>query len=71
VFDLCRKRNVRRFLAKIAGPQSSARFLKRNHRNRFALGLPYLCSIWLTHSLHGRIEGQLKGMARAKSPRSC
>jgi cytochrome d ubiquinol oxidase subunit I len=28
-----------------------------NQRNRFALGIPYLGSIWLTHSLDGRIEG--------------
>lgn len=26
-------------------------------RNRFALGTPYLGSIWLTHSLEGRVEG--------------
>jgi cytochrome d ubiquinol oxidase subunit I len=28
-----------------------------HQRNRFALGIPYLGSIWLTHSLDGRIEG--------------
>jgi cytochrome d ubiquinol oxidase subunit I len=28
-----------------------------HQRNRFALGVPYLGSIWLTHSLDGRIEG--------------
>lgn len=28
-----------------------------HQRNQFALGIPYLGSIWLTHSLDGRIEG--------------
>ena len=28
-----------------------------NQRNRFALGIPYLGSLWLTHSLDGRVEG--------------
>jgi cytochrome d ubiquinol oxidase subunit I len=28
-----------------------------NQRNRLALGIPYLGSIWLTHSLDGRVEG--------------
>jgi cytochrome d ubiquinol oxidase subunit I len=28
-----------------------------HQRNRFALGIPYLGSIWLTHSLDGRVEG--------------
>ncbi len=28
-----------------------------NQRNRFAVGIPYLGSIWLTHSLDGRVEG--------------
>jgi cytochrome bd ubiquinol oxidase subunit I len=28
-----------------------------NQRNRFAAGIPYLGSIWLTHSLDGRVEG--------------
>jgi cytochrome d ubiquinol oxidase subunit I len=28
-----------------------------NQRNRFTLGIPYLGSIWLTHSLDGRVEG--------------
>jgi cytochrome d ubiquinol oxidase subunit I len=28
-----------------------------NQRNRFEVGIPYLGSIWLTHSLHGRVEG--------------
>jgi cytochrome bd ubiquinol oxidase subunit I len=30
---------------------------QKQERNRFALGTPYLGSIWLTHSLHGRVEG--------------
>lgn len=30
---------------------------QKAQRNRFALGIPYLGSIWLTHSLHGRVEG--------------
>ena len=30
---------------------------QKNQRNRFALGVPYLGSIWLTHSLHGRVTG--------------
>src|SRR5260221_4743988 len=30
---------------------------QHNQRNRFALGTPYLGSIWLTHSLDGRVEG--------------
>jgi cytochrome bd ubiquinol oxidase subunit I len=30
---------------------------QKNQRNRFALGTPYLGSIWLTHSLNGRVEG--------------
>ncbi len=30
---------------------------QKSQRNRFALGTPYLGSIWLTHSLHGRVEG--------------
>jgi cytochrome bd ubiquinol oxidase subunit I len=30
---------------------------QQNQRNRFALGIPYLGSIWLTHSLDGRVEG--------------
>jgi len=30
---------------------------QKEQRNRFALGIPYLGSIWLTHSLHGRVEG--------------
>jgi cytochrome d ubiquinol oxidase subunit I len=30
---------------------------QKEQRNRFALGIPSLGSIWLTHSLHGRVEG--------------
>jgi cytochrome d ubiquinol oxidase subunit I len=30
---------------------------QEHQRNRFALGTPYLGSIWLTHSLHGRVDG--------------
>lgn len=30
---------------------------QEKQRNRFALGMPYLGSIWLTHSLKGRVEG--------------
>jgi cytochrome bd ubiquinol oxidase subunit I len=30
---------------------------QENQRHRFALGTPYLGSIWLTHSLDGRVEG--------------
>jgi cytochrome bd ubiquinol oxidase subunit I len=30
---------------------------QKHERNRVALGTPYLGSIWLTHSLHGRVEG--------------
>jgi cytochrome d ubiquinol oxidase subunit I len=28
-----------------------------NQRNRFTIGIPYLGSIWLTHSLDGRVDG--------------
>ena len=28
-----------------------------NQRNQFTFGIPYLGSIWLTHSLSGRVEG--------------
>ena len=38
-----------------------------NQRNRFELGIPYLGSIWLTHSLHGRVEG-LKNTPRDHQP---
>jgi len=30
---------------------------QEHQRNRFALGTPYLGSIWLTHSLYGRVAG--------------
>jgi cytochrome bd ubiquinol oxidase subunit I len=30
---------------------------QEKQRNRFALGIPYLGSIWLTHSLNGQVEG--------------
>jgi cytochrome bd ubiquinol oxidase subunit I len=39
-----------------------------NQRNRFQLGIPYLGSLWLTHSLHGRVEG-LKNTPRDLQPR--
>jgi cytochrome d ubiquinol oxidase subunit I len=38
-----------------------------HQRNRFALGTPYLGSIWLTHTLNGRVEG-LKNTAPAMQP---
>ena len=37
-------------------------------RNRAAIGIPYLGSIWLTHSLKGRVEG-LKNTPREDQPR--
>jgi cytochrome d ubiquinol oxidase subunit I len=40
---------------------------QQNQRNRFALGIPYLGSIWLTHSLNGRVEG-LKNTPRDRQP---
>jgi cytochrome d ubiquinol oxidase subunit I len=40
---------------------------QKNQRNRFALGTPYLGSIWLTHSLRGRVEG-LKNTPRDRQP---
>src|SRR3984885_13797233 len=40
---------------------------QKEQRNRFALGIPYLGSIWLTHSLHGRVEG-LKNTPRGAQP---
>lgn len=30
---------------------------QKQQRNRFAVGIPYLGSIWLTHSLRGRVQG--------------
>jgi len=41
---------------------------QKEQRNRFALGTPYLGSIWLTHSLKGRVEG-LKNTPRGLQPR--
>jgi cytochrome d ubiquinol oxidase subunit I len=41
---------------------------QKDQRNRFALGTPYLGSIWLTHSLNGRVEG-LKNTPRELQPR--
>jgi cytochrome d ubiquinol oxidase subunit I len=40
---------------------------QQNQRNRFALGIPYLGSIWLTHSLEGRVEG-LKNTPPERQP---
>ena len=40
---------------------------QKNQRNRFALGIPYLGSIWLTHSLRGRVEG-LQNTPRDRQP---
>ena len=40
---------------------------QQNQRNRFAFGIPYLGSIWLTHSLRGRVEG-LQNTARDRQP---
>ena len=41
---------------------------QKNQRNRLALGTPYLGSIWLTHSLKGRVEG-LRNTPRELQPR--
>ncbi len=41
---------------------------QKDQRNRFVLGTPYLGSIWLTHSLNGRVEG-LKNTPRELQPR--
>src|ERR1700756_235082 len=41
---------------------------QKDQRNRFTLGTPYLGSIWLTHSLKGRVEG-LKNTPRELQPR--
>ena len=38
-----------------------------NQRNRFEVGIPYLGSIWLTHSLDGRVEG-LTNTPRDRQP---
>jgi cytochrome d ubiquinol oxidase subunit I len=40
---------------------------QQHQRNRFALGTPYLGSIWLTHSLTGRVEG-LTNTPRDRQP---
>ena len=40
---------------------------QKNQRNRFAFGIPYLGSIWLTHSLRGRVEG-LQNTPRDRQP---
>src|SRR5580698_8500258 len=40
---------------------------QKEQRNRAAFGIPYLGSIWLTHSLHGRVEG-LKNTPREEQP---
>jgi cytochrome d ubiquinol oxidase subunit I len=40
---------------------------QENQRNRFAAGIPYLGSIWLTHSLTGRVDG-LKNTPRDHQP---
>lgn len=40
---------------------------QRNQRNRIAIGMPWLGSIWLTHSLHGRVEG-LSNTPRDRQP---
>jgi cytochrome bd ubiquinol oxidase subunit I len=41
---------------------------QEHQRNRFALGMPLLGSIWLTHSLDGRVEG-LKNTPVDRQPR--
>ena len=41
---------------------------QQNQRNRFTLGIPYLGSIWLTHSLDGRVAG-LKNTPPESQPR--
>jgi cytochrome bd ubiquinol oxidase subunit I len=41
---------------------------QQNQRNRFTLGIPYLGSIWLTHSLDGRVAG-LKNTRPESQPR--
>ena len=40
---------------------------QKEQRNRAAFGIPYLGSIWLTHSLHGRVDG-LKNTPREEQP---
>ncbi len=41
---------------------------QNEQRNRAAIGVPYLGSIWLTHSLRGRVEG-LRNTPRENQPR--
>jgi cytochrome d ubiquinol oxidase subunit I len=41
---------------------------QNEQRNRFTLGIPYLGSIWLTHTVNGRVEG-LKNTPRELQPR--
>jgi cytochrome d ubiquinol oxidase subunit I len=41
---------------------------QNNQRNRFQVGIPYLGSLWLTHSLDGRVKG-LKNTPRDLQPR--
>jgi len=41
---------------------------QKEQRNRFALGVPYLGSIWLTHSIRGRVDG-LKNTSPELQPR--
>jgi cytochrome bd ubiquinol oxidase subunit I len=54
--------------------QSPARYYwiiapdQAHQRNRFAIGIPYLGSIWLTHSLRGQVNG-LKNTPRDRQPR--
>jgi cytochrome bd ubiquinol oxidase subunit I len=38
-----------------------------HERNRFAMGIPYLGSVWLTHSMNGRVDG-LKNTPRDRRP---
>jgi cytochrome bd ubiquinol oxidase subunit I len=40
---------------------------QEHQRNRFTVGFPYLGSIWLTHSLHGRVAG-LQNTPRDQQP---
>ena len=40
---------------------------QKQQRNRFSIGTPYLGSMWLTHSLHGRVQG-LKNTPANRQP---
>jgi cytochrome d ubiquinol oxidase subunit I len=40
---------------------------QKNQRNKVAIGIPWLGSIWLTHSLRGRVEG-LSNTPRDRQP---